>query len=98
LSLLDGIDIPSAKVQRIDEVINDPQIQARGMILEQEHPKYGKLRFPNLPFRFSDCDTDAPFKRVAPNIGEHNLDVATRLGYTSEQIASLQADGVLFAE
>ena len=98
LTLLDGIDIPSAKVQRIDEVISDPQIQARGMILEQDHPKYGKLRFPNLPFRFSGCDTHAPMKKVAPDMGQHNVEVAQKLGYSAEQIAAMQADGVLFSK
>ena len=51
------IDVPCAKVQRIDEVLADPQIIARGMLVEQEHPVLGKVRLPNLPFRFSDCDT-----------------------------------------
>lgn len=98
LTLLDGIDIPSAKVQRIDEVINDPQIQARGMILEQDHPRYGKLRLPNLPFRFSDCDTNVPMQQVAPDMGQHNVEVAKNLGYTTEQITALQSDGVLFSK
>jgi crotonobetainyl-CoA:carnitine CoA-transferase CaiB-like acyl-CoA transferase len=98
LALLDGIDIPSAKVQRIDEVINDPQIQARGMILEQEHPKFGKLRLPNLPFRFSDCDTNAPMQKVAPDMGQHNVEVAQKLGYSNEQILAMQSDGVLFSK
>jgi crotonobetainyl-CoA:carnitine CoA-transferase CaiB-like acyl-CoA transferase len=97
LALLDGIDIPSAKVQRIDEVVNDPQIQARGMILEQDHPKFGKLRLPNLPFRFSECDTNAPMKKVAPDMGQHNVEVAQRLGYSKEQILAMQSDGVLFS-
>lgn len=98
LSFLDGIDVPCAKVQRIDEVINDPQIQARGMILEQDHPKYGKLKLPNLPFRFSDCDTNQPMQKVAPDIGQHNAEVATSIGYTLDQIAALEADGVLFSK
>ena len=49
LSLLDEIDVPCAKVQRIDEVIADPQIKARNMVVEQQHPRYGTLRMPNLP-------------------------------------------------
>jgi len=95
LSLLDEIDVPSAKVQRIDEVIADPQIKARNMIVEQEHPRYGTLRMPNLPFRFSDCDTT--IHQVAPDLGEHNAQVATELGFSADEIAAMQADGVLFA-
>lgn len=96
LGLLDGIDVPAAKVQRIDEVINDPQIQARGMVMEQEHPRYGKLRLPNLPFRFSDCDTT--IRQVAPDLGEHNAAVAASLGFSQDEIASMVADGVLFSK
>ena len=96
LLLLDTIDVPSAKVQRIDEVINDPQIQARGMILEQEHPRYGTLRLPNLPFRFSDCDTNAPMQRVAPDQGADNAIVAASLGYSDAEIAELESAGVLY--
>lgn len=95
LSLLDEVDVPSAKVQRIDEVVNDPQIQARGMILEQQHPRYGTLKLPNLPFRFSDCDTTVT--RVAPDLGEHNAQIAAQLGFSLEEITRLQADGVLYS-
>lgn len=95
LSLLDEVDVPSAKVQRIDEVVNDPQIQARGMILEQQHPRYGTLKLPNLPFRFSDCDTTVT--RVAPDLGEHNAQIAAQLGFSLEEITQLQADGVLYS-
>lgn len=98
LALLDSVDVPCAKVQRIDEVINDPQIQARGMVLEQQHPRYGTLRLPNLPFRFSDCDTTAPMHQVAPDLGQHNAQVAHSLGYSDQDIATLQAEGVLFSK
>lgn len=94
LALLDGIDVPGAKVQRIDEVLADPQIQARGMVVEQEHPRFGRLRLPNLPFRFSDCDTT--IRQVAPDLGQHNAEVARSLGFSADEIAAMQADGVLF--
>ncbi|MEX8492939.1 CaiB/BaiF CoA transferase family protein [Sphaerotilus sp.] len=96
LALMDAIDVPAAKVQRIDEVINDPQIQARGMVMAQEHPRFGTLRLPNLPFRFSGCDTTV--HQVAPDLGQHNADVAARLGFSADEIAAMQADGVLFSK
>ncbi|GAA6119892.1 CoA transferase [Acidovorax sp. FG27] len=96
LALLDGIDVPCAKVQRIDEVLADPQIQARGMVVEQEHPVLGKIRLPNLPFRFSDCDTT--IRQVAPDLGQHNAEIAAALGYSADEIAAMQADGVLYTK
>lgn len=95
LNMLDGIDVPCAKVQRIDEVLADPQIQARGMVVEQEHPVLGKIRLPNLPFRMSGCDTS--ITQVAPELGEHNTEIAASLGYDAAQIAEMQADGVLYS-
>lgn len=96
LDLLDGIDVPCAKVQRIDEVLADPQIQARGMLVEQDHPVLGKIKLPNLPFRFSDCDTT--IRQVAPDLGQHNAEIAAGLGFSAEEIAAMQADGVLYTK
>ncbi|KWF12522.1 CaiB/BaiF CoA transferase family protein [Burkholderia pseudomultivorans] len=96
LALLDGVDVPSAKVQRIDEVVADPQIVARGMVIEQTHPRLGKLRLPNLPFRFSDCDTS--IRDVGPDLGQHNAEVAQSLGFSAAEIDAMQTDGVLFSK
>ncbi|WP_269504887.1 CaiB/BaiF CoA transferase family protein [Burkholderia sp. IMCC1007] len=96
LALLDSVDVPSAKVQRIDEVVADPQIVARGMVVEQEHPRFGKLRLPNLPFRFSDCDTS--IRDVGPDLGQHNVEVAQSLGFSAAEIDAMQTDGVLFSK
>jgi crotonobetainyl-CoA:carnitine CoA-transferase CaiB-like acyl-CoA transferase len=93
---LDAAEVPCAPVQRIDEVIADPQVAARGMMVEQDHPLLGKISLPDLPFRFSDCDTSP--RSVAPLLGQHNRDVAARLGYSSDEIDALVADGVLYAE
>jgi crotonobetainyl-CoA:carnitine CoA-transferase CaiB-like acyl-CoA transferase len=94
LRLLDEVDVPSAKVQRIDEVLADPQILARGMVIEQQHPVLGTLRLPNLPFHFSGYDITV--KEVAPDLGQHNAEIAASLGYRSDQIAAMRADGVLY--
>ena len=84
------------QVQRIDEVLADPQIQARGMLIEQDHPSLGRIRLPNLPFRFSGYELLVP--AIAPSIGQHNRDIAASLGYSEEEIASMTAGGVLYQE
>ncbi|WP_119157774.1 CaiB/BaiF CoA transferase family protein [Caldimonas tepidiphila] len=96
IAALDAAEVPCAAVQRIDEVLADPQIQARGMVVEQEHPVLGKVRLPNLPFRFSDCDTRP--RSVAPLMGQHNRQIAAELGYSTERIDAMVRDGVLYAE
>lgn len=96
LAALDGASIPSAPVQTIDQVLADPQVEARQMMLEQDHPVLGKVRLPNLPFRFSDCDTTP--RRVAPLLGQHNAEIARELGIAESEIAAMKRDGILVSE
>jgi crotonobetainyl-CoA:carnitine CoA-transferase CaiB-like acyl-CoA transferase len=93
---LDAAGIPAAPVQTIDKVMNDPQTLARGMVVEQVHPILGHVKLPNLPFRFSECDTTP--KGPAPLLGQHNREIAASLGYAQAEIDALVKDGVLYAE
>jgi crotonobetainyl-CoA:carnitine CoA-transferase CaiB-like acyl-CoA transferase len=94
LAALDAIDVPGAKVQNIAEVLADPQIIARGMVVEQDHPVLGKIRLPNLPFRFSGCDTSPTC--VAPDMGQDNREIAQSLGMSADEIDAMVRDGVLY--
>lgn len=96
IAALDAADVPCGPVQRIDEVLADPQVQARGMLVEQDHPVLGRVQLPNLPFRFSESDTSP--RCVAPLLGQHNREIAERLGYSHSQINAMIRDGVLYAE
>jgi crotonobetainyl-CoA:carnitine CoA-transferase CaiB-like acyl-CoA transferase len=96
IAALDKVEVPCAPVQRIDEVLADPQITARGMVVEQDHPILGRIRMPNLPFRFSDCDTSP--RSTAPLMGQHNSDIAKELGFEGREVEAMIADGVLYAE
>ena len=88
--------VAAARVQTIDEVLADPQIAARGMVVEQDHPVLGRVKLPNLPFRLSGCDTSP--RSVAPLLGQHNAEIARSLGRSEADIAAMQKDGVLHAE
>lgn len=96
VAALDAAQVPCAAVQRIDQVLADPQVVARGMVVEQDHPVLGKVKLPNLPFRFSDCDTTP--RSPAPLLGQHNRKIAAGLGYSKEDIEAMVQDGVLYAE
>lgn len=96
LAALDAASVPSSAVATIDQVLADPQVKARNMLIEQEHPVLGTVQLPNLPYRFSDCDTTPT--RVAPLLGQHNAEIARELGFSDAAILAMQNDGVLFAE
>jgi crotonobetainyl-CoA:carnitine CoA-transferase CaiB-like acyl-CoA transferase len=95
-STLDAADVPCAAVQNIDAVLADPQVKARNMIIEQDHPVLGKVKLANIPFRFSDCDVTP--RSVAPLMGQHNRQIAAKLGFTAAEIDAMERDGVLHAE
>lgn len=96
VAALDKADVPCAPVQSIDQVLADPQTQARGMLIEQDHPVLGRVKLPNLPFRFSDCDTTP--RKPAPLLGQHNREIARSLGYSDADIEVMVRDGVLYNE
>jgi crotonobetainyl-CoA:carnitine CoA-transferase CaiB-like acyl-CoA transferase len=93
---LDAAGVPAAPVQTIDKVLADPQTLARGMVVEQDHPLLGRIKLPNLPFRFSGSDTSP--SGPAPLLGQHNREIAAGAGYSAGQIDAMVADGVLYAE
>lgn len=66
------------------------------MVVEQKHPVLGKVHLANLSSRFSGCDTT--ITAAAPLLGQHNRDVAVERGYSSGEIDTMIADGVLYAE
>jgi crotonobetainyl-CoA:carnitine CoA-transferase CaiB-like acyl-CoA transferase len=96
LAALEAAEVPAASVQRIDQVLADPQVQARNMIVEQDHPVLGKVKLANVPFKFSDCD--ASVRVAAPLLGQHNRQIASELGFASADIDAMVRDGVLYAE
>jgi crotonobetainyl-CoA:carnitine CoA-transferase CaiB-like acyl-CoA transferase len=96
LAALEAAEVPSALVKRIDQVLADPQVQARNMIVEQDHPVLGRVRLANVPFKFSDCD--ASVRTAAPLLGQHNREIARELGFSATEIEAMEKDGVLYAE
>jgi crotonobetainyl-CoA:carnitine CoA-transferase CaiB-like acyl-CoA transferase len=95
-AMLDAAGVPAAPVQTIDKVLSDPQTLARDMVVEQDHPVLGKIKLPNLPFRFSGCDTSP--SGPAPMLGQHNRKIAASVGYTEKEISTFVSEGVLYAE
>jgi crotonobetainyl-CoA:carnitine CoA-transferase CaiB-like acyl-CoA transferase len=70
--------IPVGPVRTIPEVLEDPQVQARGMVVSMEHPAIGELRLVGIPFKFSA--TPASIRRPPPLLGEHTAEVEREYG------------------
>lgn len=94
IDLLDKARVPCSKVNNISEVVNDPQVKARDMLIDMEYPGIGKVPLPGVPIKMSG--TPGAIDMPAPEVGEHNQEVYSRLlGFTAGQLAQLKAEGVI---
>jgi crotonobetainyl-CoA:carnitine CoA-transferase CaiB-like acyl-CoA transferase len=91
--LLQGAGVPAGPVRRIDELLDDEQLNARGGIVTIDHPVAGARRQMALPWHM---DSLAVEYRRAPLLGEHTHEVLTGLlGFSETDYARLEAGGVL---
>ncbi|HEY1981450.1 MAG TPA: CoA transferase [Xanthobacteraceae bacterium] len=91
LSIFQTLDIPSARISTLDEVFNDPHLNAVGMFKTVEHPTEGNVVVTQLPFRFSDAKALA--KRMQPKFGEHTVEILREAGFSEADVQSLVSDG-----
>jgi crotonobetainyl-CoA:carnitine CoA-transferase CaiB-like acyl-CoA transferase len=86
--------IPMGAINTIDQVVNHPQVAARGAIVESEHPVAGKVRMVGVPVRLSE--TPGAVRTPAPLLGEHTDEVLReRLGLDPDAIAQLRRAGAI---
>jgi crotonobetainyl-CoA:carnitine CoA-transferase CaiB-like acyl-CoA transferase len=84
--------VPSACVNNFKEVFDDPQMIARGVVKDVEHPRLGHMRAVRNPILF---DHDGPtVERHAPMLGEHSEEILRELGYSDERIGEFVTTGV----
>jgi CoA:oxalate CoA-transferase len=91
---LSATAVPVAPVNQMDQLLEDPQVKHREMIVALEHPKAGTVRGPNFPVKFSK--TPAEVRRPAPLLGQHNEEVLTELlGYRKEEVDEFRSSWVI---
>ena len=88
VSILREADMVAAPVNTMLEASNDPNVVANGYVKEIYHPKIGEnIKIHGSPWKFSETPSRPGF---APELGEHNDEILSSLGYTDSQIEELQ--------
>lgn len=93
---LEEVGIPCAQVLKISEMVKDPHVNAREMVVDMECPGYGKLKTSGIPIRMTR--TKGEIKRRAPLLGEHTVEVLKKANYKDEEINVFFKKGIVFQQ
>ena len=82
---------PASPVSTPLDLIDDPQLIARGFLKEIDHPEFGRIKFPEGAIASLVGTELTP----APRLGEHSTAILTQLGYSAYDRETLIAAGVV---
>jgi formyl-CoA transferase len=93
MRLMGEAGVPCGAVLDSVELLNDPHMRERGMVVTVDHPARGKFTMPGCPVRLEDSPVEV---KAAPLLGQHNDEVyGELLGYSAADLASLKEQGIL---
>jgi crotonobetainyl-CoA:carnitine CoA-transferase CaiB-like acyl-CoA transferase len=91
---LTAAGVPCGSVRNLQELFDDPQLDAREMIARLEHAAIGSMKMLGVPVKLSD--TPGSVRTPPPMLGEHTDAVLARdLGYSADAIAGLRRQNVI---
>ena len=93
LKVLEERGIPAGPVRFIEELFDDPQVAANGLVAEFEHSQEGTVRMVGPMAKFSA--TPLPDPGPSPALGEHSKATLEWLGYTADEIRALRQENIV---
>ena len=93
VSKIEQAGVPCGPINRVSDVVNDPQVLSRNMVVDISHPNVPDLKVPNSPLKLTE--TPPSVRRPPPLLGQHNEEILSGLGYAAESIAKLREKGVI---
>lgn len=93
LRVFEAAEVTAAPVYEIDQFIDDPHVQARGIVVEAPDEEAGSVLMHNVIPRLSG--TPGRLRRPAPRIGQDTREVLGEIGYDAARIAALAMGGVI---
>ena len=88
IALLEQHDIPTCRVNTLDDILAHPQIASNGLVVEHTDERHGRVSLLGPPVKMSATPTT--FERLAPLLGEHTDEVLREFGVSDAEIATLR--------
>jgi crotonobetainyl-CoA:carnitine CoA-transferase CaiB-like acyl-CoA transferase len=93
LKMLEEAGVPATPVNTVDQVVNDPQTAARGIIQRVVHARLGDIPVVGTPLKFSRMQPGV--RTAAPAQGQHTDEILAEHGYGPEAVATLRTKKVV---
>ncbi|WP_194726090.1 CaiB/BaiF CoA transferase family protein [Noviherbaspirillum malthae] len=94
IDALEAAGVPCGPINDLDEVFDNPQVQARGLRVDLPHPSGGTVKLVGSPMRMSA--TPPRYDAPPPTLGQHTEQVLQDLlGYSEQQIGELRTKGTI---
>jgi formyl-CoA transferase len=87
--------VPCAPVRTIPEVVGDPEVARRGMLMDSEFPTRGAVKIAGSPVRLSEAPQPKRPSSRPPVLGEHTAEVLATVGINAAELERLRRDGVI---
>ena len=93
MAVFEAAEVTATPIYEIDQLMDDPHVQARGVLVEVPDEEAGSVLMHNIIPRLSE--TPGKLRTPAPNLGEHTRVLLESIGYDARKLAQLAADGVI---
>jgi crotonobetainyl-CoA:carnitine CoA-transferase CaiB-like acyl-CoA transferase len=93
MAIFEAAEVTANPVYEIDQLIEDPHVHGRGVLVEAPDAEAGSVLMHNIIPRLSS--TPGRFRLPAPNLGQHSRSVLESIGVGAARIDALAADGVI---
>jgi crotonobetainyl-CoA:carnitine CoA-transferase CaiB-like acyl-CoA transferase len=90
---LNQAGVPAGPVNTVPAALEQPQVAAREMVVELEHPVAGMLKMLGTPLKLSA--QPASIRRPPPVLGQHTDEILAEAGFSADRIAELRAAQVI---
>ena len=93
MEIFKDLDACVMPIKSFAEACEDPQIKVRKMVIEMEHPKFGKIQNVGSPIKYSR--TPLMIRNFAPKVGQNTKEILKSLNYNDEDISNFKRKGII---